>query len=60
MRMKQLGLSTLGIVLVIILVLVLLGAFPVWPHAVNWGYGPSGLVGLILIVVIVLLVMGKL
>ena len=60
MRLKQLGLSTLGIVLVIILLLVLLGAFPVWPHAMSWGYGPSGLVGLILIVVIVLLVMGKL
>ena len=60
MRLKQLGLSKLGTVLVIILVLVLLGAFPVWPHAVSWGYWPSGLAGLILLVVIVLLVMGKL
>ncbi|MEP7208883.1 MAG: DUF3309 family protein [Casimicrobiaceae bacterium] len=60
MRLKQLGLSTLGIILLIVLVLILVGAFPVWPHATSWGYGPSGLVGLILLVVIVLLVMGKL
>jgi len=60
MRMKQLGLSTLGIVLVIVLLVILFGSAPVWPHAVSWGYGPSGLVGLILIIVIVLLVMGKL
>lgn len=50
----------LGTILLIILILILLGALPAWPHAANWGYGPSGLVGVLLIVVIVLLLMGRL
>jgi hypothetical protein len=52
--------STLGLVLVIILILLLVGAFPNWPHAANWGYGPSGVLGVVLIVVVILLLMGKL
>jgi hypothetical protein len=51
--------STLGIVLVVILILLLVGAFPSWPHAAGWGYGPSGLLGVILIVVVILLVLGR-
>jgi hypothetical protein len=47
-------------ILLIILVLLLLGALPAWPHSRSWGYGPSGLLGLILIVVIVLALMGGL
>ncbi|QDT50453.1 DUF3309 family protein [Symmachiella dynata] len=47
----------LGTILLIILILLLLGAVPTWPHSRNWGYGPSGGVGLLLIIVIVLLVM---
>lgn len=48
------------LILVVILVLLLIGAFPRWPHSANWGYLPSGSLGLILIVVIILLVAGRL
>ena len=43
-----------------LLVLVLLGVLPTWPHSRSWGYGPSGLLGVILVVVIVLVLMGQL
>lgn len=46
----------LGTVLLVVLVLLLLGALPAWPHSREWGYGPSGGVGLLLIILIVLLV----
>ena len=49
----------LGTILLIILILILIGAIPTWPHSRGWGYGPSGGVGLMLIVLIVLLLMGK-
>jgi hypothetical protein len=51
---------TLGTILLIILVLMLIGAIPAWPHSRSWGYGPSGGLGLILIVVIILLLLGRL
>jgi len=51
---------TLGTVLLVVLVLVLLGAIPAWPHSREWGAGPSGIVGVILVVVLVLYLMGKL
>jgi hypothetical protein len=47
-------------VLLVLLVLLLLGAIPAWPHSRGWGYGPSGVLGLILVVVVILLVMGRL
>jgi hypothetical protein len=50
----------LGTILIILLILVLIGALPSWPHAKNWGYYPSGGAGLILVVVIILLLMGRL
>ena len=50
----------LGTILLIILILILIGALPTWPYSSGWGYGPSGLLGLILIVVVVLLLMGRL
>ncbi len=50
----------LGTILLIVLVLLLLGVIPSWPHSRSWGYGPSGVLGLILIVVVVLLLMGRL
>ncbi len=50
---------SLGTLLLIVLILMLIGAFPTWPHSNGWGYGPSGGLGLIVIVVIVLLVMGR-
>lgn len=48
----------LGTALIVILILVLLGALPTWPHSAGWGYYPSGGAGLVLIVVIILLLMG--
>ncbi len=48
---------SLGLILVIILILLLLGAVPRWPHSRNWGYGPSGGVGLLLIIVLILLLL---
>ena len=50
----------LGTILLIILILILIGSLPTWPHSSGWGYYPSGGVGLILIIVIVLLLMGRL
>jgi hypothetical protein len=50
---------SLGTILLIILVLLLLGAVPAWPHSRGWGYGPSGLVGVVVVVVLVLLLMGR-
>jgi hypothetical protein len=50
---------SLATVLLIVLVLLLLGAFPTWPHSANWGYYPSGGIGLLLLIVIVLLVAGR-
>ena len=51
---------SIGTILLIVLVLILLGVVPAWPHARGWGYGPSGIVGVLLVVVIVLFLMGKL
>jgi hypothetical protein len=50
---------SLGAILLIILVLMLIGVLPTWPHSANWGYYPSGGLGVILIVVVVLLVLGR-
>ena len=50
---------TLGTILLIILILLLIGAIPSWPHSRNWGYGPSGGLGLVLVILLVLWLMGK-
>lgn len=50
---------SLGTILLIILVLLLLGAIPSWPHSRGWGYGPSGGIGLLVVILIILLVLGK-
>ena len=46
-------------ILLVILIILLIGAIPAWPHSRNWGYFPSGGLGLILLIVIVLLLMGR-
>ncbi len=51
---------TISTILLIILVLLLIGAIPSWPHSKSWGYGPSGGLGLVIVVLIVLLLMGRL
>jgi hypothetical protein len=48
---------SIGLILLIIVILLLVGAVPTWPHSRSWGYGPSGGLGLVLIIVIVLLLM---
>lgn len=50
---------SLGTILLVILILMLLGAIPTWPHSRGWGYGPSGGLGLILIIIIILLLLGR-
>jgi hypothetical protein len=50
---------TLGTILLIILILVLIGALPNWGYSSGWGYGPSGVVGVVIVILIVLLLMGR-
>jgi hypothetical protein len=50
---------SLSTILLIILILILLGAIPAWPHSRNWGYGPSGGLGLIVVILLILVLMGK-
>lgn len=50
---------TLGTVLLIILILLLVGAIPTWPHSRSWGYAPSGVLGVVLLIVLVLLLLGR-
>jgi hypothetical protein len=49
-----------GTILLIVLILLLIGAVPSWPHSRAWGYGPSGILGVVLVVVLILLLMGRL
>ena len=48
----------LGTILIVLLILMLLGALPTWPHSRNWGYYPSGGLGLILLILLILVLMG--
>lgn len=49
----------MGLILLIIIVLLLVGAFPSWPHSRSWGYYPSGGLGLVLLIVVILLLLGR-
>ncbi len=51
---------TLGTILLIVLILLLVGALPTWPHSSRWGYGPSGGLGLIVVILLILVLMGRL
>lgn len=51
---------SLGTILLIVLILFLIGAFPSWPHSANWGYLPSGGIGTLIVIVLVLMVIGRL
>jgi hypothetical protein len=51
---------SLGTILLIILILMLIGVVPTWPHSRGWGYAPSGVLGLVVVVLLVLLLMGRL
>ncbi|HEV2613463.1 MAG TPA: DUF3309 family protein [Gammaproteobacteria bacterium] len=50
---------SLGTILLIVLVLILLGVIPTWPHSKDWGYYPSGGVGLVLLILLILVLMGR-
>ncbi len=50
---------TIGTILLILLILVVVGALPTWPHSKRWGYYPSGLLGVIVLVLLILVLMGK-
>ena len=51
---------SLGTILLIVLILLLVGAFPSWSHSASWGYGPSGVLGLVVVVILVLVLTGRL
>ena len=51
---------SLGTILLIVLILMLIGVIPSWPHSRSWGYGPSGALGIVVIILIVLLLTGRL
>ncbi len=51
---------SIGTILLIVLILLLIGAFPSWPHSSSWGYGPSGVLGLVVVVLVVMLLTGRL
>jgi hypothetical protein len=48
----------MGLVLLIVLIVLLIGGIPAWPHSREWGYGPSGILGVVLVVVLILILMG--
>jgi hypothetical protein len=50
---------SIGTIILIVLVLILLGALPTWGHSRSWGYGPSGVLGVIVVILLILLLMGK-
>ena len=50
---------SVGLIILIILVLMLLGAIPSWPYSREWGYAPSGVIGLVLVIVLILVLLGK-
>ncbi|WP_040499358.1 DUF3309 family protein [Ideonella sp. B508-1] len=50
---------SLGLLLLIVLILMLIGVVPTWPHSRSWGYGPSGALGVVVIVLIVLMLLGR-
>lgn len=49
----------LSTILIVVLILLLIGAIPTWPHSAAWGYGPSGILGTILIIILILMLMGR-
>jgi hypothetical protein len=51
---------TLGTILLILLILILVGALPTWPHSRSWGYAPSGVIGLVVVVLLILVLLGRL
>lgn len=57
-KLKELMMG-IGTILLIVLILILIGVLPIWPHSTSWGYGPTGGLGLIVVILIILVLMGK-
>jgi hypothetical protein len=51
---------TIGTILLIVLILILIGALPAWPHSRSWGYGPSGIAGTVVVILLILVLLGRL
>lgn len=51
---------SLGTILLIVLILILLGVIPTWPHSRSWGYAPSGIIGLVVLILLILVLLGRL
>lgn len=49
----------MGLILIVVLIVLLVGVVPTWPHSANWGYAPSGVIGVILVVFLILLLLGR-
>jgi len=49
----------IGTILIVVLILILIGALPSWPHSQNWGYAPSGGIGLIVVILLILVLLGR-
>jgi hypothetical protein len=50
---------SLGTILLIVLILILIGVIPSWPYSSGWGYGPSGIVGVVVVIILILLLLGR-
>jgi len=50
---------SIGTILLIVLILMLIGVIPAWPHSRSWGYGPSGVLGIIVVVLVIMVLMGR-
>ncbi|MDP1834438.1 MAG: DUF3309 family protein [Chlamydiales bacterium] len=50
----------LSTILLVVLILLLVGALPAWPHSAGWGYGPSGILGTVLVIILILILLGRL
>ncbi|MBF0489540.1 MAG: DUF3309 domain-containing protein [Candidatus Omnitrophica bacterium] len=51
---------TTGTILLVVLIVLLIGGLPSWPHSKNWGYGPTGMLGTLLVIILVLMLLGRL
>jgi len=51
---------SVGTILLIVLILILIGVIPTWPHSRSWGYGPSGVLGIIVVALVIMVLMGRL
>lgn len=50
---------SLGTILIVVLILILLGVIPAWPHSRSWGYAPTGVIGVVVVIILILLLLGR-